>query len=401
MSQLLFAAIADDFTGGSDLAGMLYAEGVRTVQTFGLPDPKLLGEFEAAVVSLKTRSIEPADAIAQTLAAHKSIQPLQPRQWQFKYCSTFDSTAKGNIGPVTSALMDATGQRFTIAVPALPINGRTQYFGHLFVHGELLSDSPMRTHPLNPMTDSNLVRWLQAQTQRRCGLIPIAAVRQSAGAIQEYATDLQREGVEIALVDALDEQDMARVAAAFAGQPLITAGSGLARHLPNVWGLPSRHGGSATSKSDGPALILSGSCSSATLRQVEHLRSSGVEILPYGTPLEKAEAQLKSDGIVAISSSGPPNARKPGAEREIEHALANFARQLVARNGVRRIVVAGGETSGAVVEALGIQAVELTGILDPGVPSLRTLGRTEPLALALKSGNFGSDDFFTKALNRI
>ena len=401
MRQLLFAAVADDFTGGADLAGMLYAEGVRTVQTFGVPDPALIGEFEAAVISLKTRSIEPEQAVAETLAAHRAVQPLAPRQWQFKYCSTFDSTPKGNIGPVTSALLDATGQQFTIAVPALPVNGRTQYFGHLFVHGELLSDSPMRTHPLNPMTDSRLVRWLQQQTPRRCGLIPLTAVRQSAGAIQEYAANLQREGIEIALIDAIDEQDMARIAAAFVDQPLITAGSGLARHLPKLWKLPEKPASAAAAPLDGPALVLSGSCSSATLRQVEHLRSTGVGILPYNASLEAAEAQLKSDGVAAISSSAPPNARKPGAEREIEHALANFAHQLVARNGVRRIVVAGGETSGAVVEALGIRAVELTGILDPGVPSLRTLGRPEPLALALKSGNFGSNDFFTKALNRI
>jgi uncharacterized protein YgbK (DUF1537 family) len=405
MSQLLFAAIADDFTGGSDLAGMLHAEGVRTVQTFGIPDPALLQGFDAAVVSLKTRSIEPDDAVRQSLQVLDAVKPLNPRQWQFKYCSTFDSTPKGNIGPVTSALLDALSERFTIAVPALPVNGRTQYFGHLFVHGELLSESPMRTHPLNPMTDSNLVRWLQLQTSRRCGLLPFRAVRSGAGAIHEYASSLRREGIEIALVDAIDESDMARIAAAFSELRFITAGSGLARHLPEIWKargwLPASRESAPAPKTEGPALVLSGSCSAATLRQLENLRATGAEILPYTTPIERVKSQIEATGLAVVSSSAPPGARTPGAERDIEHALAAFARELATRNGVRRIVVAGGETSGAVVEALGIRAVELTGILDPGVPSLRTVDRPEPLSLALKSGNFGSIDFFTKALNRL
>ena len=216
MTELLFAAIADDVTGGSDLAGMLFGQGVRTVQTFGIPGPDevtLMARYDAVVVSLKTRSIEPSAAVAESLAAHRALGPLRPKQWQFKYCSTFDSTPRGNIGPVTAALMEATGAGFTIAVPALPVNGRTQYQGNLFVLGELLAESPMRSHPLNPMTDSNLVRWLQAQTSKRVGLVPWSVVSQSAAAIAAKAAELQQSGVAIALVDAITDRRGIRDAA--------------------------------------------------------------------------------------------------------------------------------------------------------------------------------------------
>jgi 3-dehydrotetronate 4-kinase len=402
LRELLFAAIADDFTGGSDLAGMLFAEGVRTVQTFGVPGAEqvaLMARYDAVVVSLKSRSIEASAAVGESLAAHRALKPLNPRQWQFKYCSTFDSTPQGNIGPVAAALMEASGVKFTIAVPALPVNGRTQYNGHLFVLGELLSESPMRSHPLNPMTDSNLVRWLQLQTQKRTGLIPWSVVSQSEAAIVAKARELEESGVAIALVDAITDDDLSRIAEAFAAHPLITGGSGLAMQLPRYW-TGERAPILTHAPAKGPAVILSGSCSSATLVQLDHLRSTGAAVMPYTTPPAEADAVLAHGGLVALASSAPPDRRTPGAERDIEQRMGEWARHFVNNCGVRRIVVAGGETSGAVVEALGIRAVELTSILDPGVPALRTIGGA-PLSLALKSGNFGSRDFFTKALSHI
>lgn len=402
VATVRFAAIADDFTGGSDLAGMLFGQGVRTVQTFGVPGAEevgLIGRYEAVVVSLKTRSVEAGEAVEESLRAWRALEGLRPRQWQFKYCSTFDSTPRGNIGPVAAALMDAMGVGFTIAVPALPVNGRTQYNGHLFVLGELLSESPMRAHPLNPMTDANLVRWLQLQTSKQVGLIPWSVVARGAEAVRAKARELEREGVGMALVDAITDEDMARIAEAFADAALVTGGSGLAVHLPRLWGVER---GAAVEEEPmaGRTLVLSGSCSRATLEQLAALRETGASVLPYAASREEAEAALERDGFVAIASSAAPEGRTPGAEREIEWKMAEWARQMVSECGVRRVIVAGGETSGAVVEALGVRAVELTGILDPGVPSLRTLGG-EPLALALKSGNFGSRDFFRKAMGRI
>ena len=402
MRELLFAAIADDFTGGSDLAGMLFAQGVRTVQTFGVPGPEqvaLMAHYDAVVVSLKTRSVAAAEAVAESLAAYRALGSLQPRQWQFKYCSTFDSTPQGNIGPVAAALMEAAGVRFTIAAPALPVNGRTQYCGNLFVLGEPLAESPMRSHPLNPMTDSNLVRWLQLQTAKRVGLIPWSVVSQSALSIAAKAGELEHAGMEIALVDAITDDDLLRIAEAFSGHPLITGGSGLAMHLPRFW-TGERAPILTHAPARGPAVILSGSCSSATLEQLDHLRSTGAAVMHYTVSPAEVDAVLAHGGLVALASSAAPEARTPGAERDIEQAMGDWARHFVNERGVRRIVVAGGETSGAVVEALGVRAVELTSILDPGVPALRTIGGA-PLSLALKSGNFGSRDFFTKALSRI
>ena len=201
---LEFATIADDFTGGSDLAGMLFEQGVRTVQLFGTAGaPSVSAGTQAVVLSLKSRSVEPDRAVAMTLDALATLRRLDPRQIQFKYCSTFDSTERGNIGPVTEALLTSLDAPFTIAVPALPVNGRTQYLGHLFVQGTLLSESPMRDHPLNPMTDSNLVRFLQKQTAVRVGLIDLATLRR--GDMRAAADRLRAEGVRIALVDAIEE----------------------------------------------------------------------------------------------------------------------------------------------------------------------------------------------------
>jgi len=430
-SSLLFAAIADDYTGGSDLAGMLAGQSVRTAQFFGLPEPELLEttaeQYDAVVVCLKTRSIPAAEARLLSLEALARLRPLQPRQVQFKYCSTFDSTPAGNIGPVTDALMEGLSTDFTVAAPALPVNGRTQYLGYLFVNGVLLSESPMRHHPLNPMTEPNLVRHLQAQTRRRCGLIPWTVVRGGAGCISREVLRLRRQGIEIALVDALTDADLSRIASAVADQPLITGGSGITQKLPEVWRetgrwtpQPSSH--SAARTGGRGVLILSGSCSAATLQQVTEFVAAGgaalrvnIEALmqdrrqELGRLAQAAVAALSLGGRVLVYSSAPAAEREAVLARleradcsaeqvrlTIEGSLAELARRAVSEAGVRNVVVAGGETAGAVLEALSVRAVQVLDSLDPGVPALRSIGGV-PLSLVLKSGNFGSPDFFAKA----
>jgi uncharacterized protein YgbK (DUF1537 family) len=402
-SDLLLAAIADDYTGGSDMAGMLAGEGVRTVQMFGVPDESAMAaasDAEAIVVSLKTRSIVAADAVRLSLDVLTHLRRLGPRQVQFKYCSTFDSTRRGNIGPVTAALMDAMQADFTIAVPALPVNGRTQYYGHLFVNGVPLSESHMRTHPLNPMTDSNLVRHLQLQTERRVGLVNLHDLRN--GSCERPS------GADIALVDAIEESDLLRIASEF-DLRLLTGGSGISKALPAVWRkrfgwspepFPSRQRDRHSSK----ALLLAGSCSAATLGQIEEWRKSGGTMMRMNVnALDRSETDRlggfcldawRSEDAVLVYSSEPAEQRR-GVPEAIETAFGSLARALAGHYG--RLIVAGGETAGAVVDALGIRAVEIGPAIDPGVPALRTLSGP-PLAVALKSGNFGAIDFFRKAL---
>lgn len=400
LSRLRLAAIADDYTGASDLAGMLYSEGARTLQTFGVSESPLPAGYDAIVVSLKTRSCSANSAQQQTRQAMKQLAALEPRQWQFKYCSTFDSTAAGNIGPVAEAMLDELGATFTVAVPALPVNGRKQYLGHLFVNGELLAESPLRWHPLNPMTDSNLVRHLQRQTGRRVGLITLETVRIGPQAVQEEFTRLQSEGVAIALVDAIEDCDLSVIGEACAGLRLVTGGSGLGAALARTWTGTRAQTATPPAATARPTLILSGSCARQTLRQVERLPREPLRLDPRQMQLEElvaeARRRMEREGLAAIVSSAGPEHQTPGAQQSVEAAFAQLARELPAE----QVIVAGGETSGAVVEALGISAVEITGMIDPGVPSLLAIGG-RPLRLALKSGNFGRDDFFAAAIQHL
>lgn len=397
---MLFAAIADDFTGGSDLAGMLFEQGVRTVLLFGVTE--VPEGYDAAVLCLKTRSAPAAQARALSVEALDRLRKRSPRQVQFKYCSTFDSTPEGNIGPVIDELLSALAASYTVAVPALPVNGRTQYLGHLFVNGVLLNESPMRHHPLNPMTDANLVRWLQRQTSRCVGLVALPDVQSGRFAVPS--------GVEIALVDAVTDADLASIAEAVCDLPLITGGSGLAMKLPGVWRRRGLLPPPAEATLQPPArpgtLILAGSCSAATLDQLRAWEESGHEALSMNVAelgqsevarLEKAaRAAIAQKGVALIRSSAPPDARLPGSAAAIERAFAELASRLTPAVG--KLIVAGGETAGAVVDALQLRAVELIAILDPGVPALRSVDKPH-LHLALKSGNFGSRDFFSKALH--
>ena len=417
---MILGIIADDFTGATDVASMLVRAGMRTVQVIGVPDGPA-PNADAVVVALKTRTIPAADAVRESLAALRWLQVAGMRQCYFKYCSTFDSTPTGNIGPVTEALMDALGAAFTIACPAFPENGRTIFRGHLFVGDELLSDSGMRNHPLTPMTDANLVRVLQAQSTRTIGLIRYDTIARGAGAVAERIAALQRDGSAIAIADATTNDDLRTLAAACAELPLLTAGSGLALGLPAIyaergWLVPDARAALLDAKS-GRAAVLSGSCSLATNAQVQRWRDArrpafavDPRALARGESVAEqalAWAQAQGDAPVLVYATASSNDLQAvqselGAMRAgalVEACLAQVARGLV-DGGVRRLVVAGGETSGAVVQALGVAQLRIGAAICPGVPWTKAEGIAldSPLHLALKSGNFGGPDFFDEAL---
>jgi uncharacterized protein YgbK (DUF1537 family) len=421
-ANMLLGCIADDFTGATDLANMLVRGGMRTIQTIGVPAAPLDQEVDAVVVALKSRTIPAREAVAQSLAALAWLKRAGCRQFYFKYCSTFDSTPKGNIGPVTDALMDEIGTDFTIACPAFPEAGRTICRGYLFVGDVLLSESGMKDHPLTPMTDANLVRVLQAQTQRKVGLIRYDTLAQGAGALRERIAALRQDGIAIAIADALSEADLVCIAEGCAELPLVTAGSGVGLGIALHHRRAGRLGHAATAAAlprvTGHAAVLSGSCSVATNGQVAHWMQSrrpALRIDPLqlasGQPvareaLDWADVRVRSEPVLIYATATPDDVkaaqREIGVERAgalVEQALAEVAKGLV-KMGARKLVVAGGETAGAVVGALGIRALRIGPQIDPGVPWTESLD-AEPIALALKSGNFGSVDFFAKALAQL
>ena len=410
--------IADDFTGATDLANNLVRNGMRVVQVIGVPDGVLDTDADAVVVALKSRTIAPADAVQQSLAALRWLQARGAQQIYFKYCSTFDSTAQGNIGPVTEALMDALGTDFTIATPAFPDNGRTVFKGHLFVGDVLLNESGMQNHPLTPMTDANLVRVLQAQCRRKVGLIDYKTVAQGEASIRARIAALRADGVGLAVVDAVSNDDLLRLAPALQGLPLVTAGSGVAIGLPGNWGLAPSSTASALPPPRGLQAVVSGSCSLATGRQVMAFIRAGHPALAIDPLRIAAGADVAAEalawaapklqaGPVLVYSTADSSAVKAiqgrlgvdEAGAMVERTLAAIARGLV-QQGVRQLVVAGGETSGACVQALAITQMKIGPQIDPGVPwchALSDAAAGEGLHLTLKSGNFGTDDFFSQA----
>ena len=423
---LLLGCIADDFTGATDLANNLVRAGMRVVQSIGVPAAPLDAQADAVVVALKSRTLPPDEAVAQSLAALHWLQAQGVQQVYFKYCSTFDSTAQGNIGPVTEALMDALRSDFTIATPAFPDNQRTVFKGHLFVGDVLLNESGMQHHPLTPMLDANLVRVLQAQCRRKVGLIDYQVVAQGEAAIRARIAQLRVEGVELAVVDAVSNDDLMRLGPALKGMRLVTAGSGVAIGLPANFGIAPLSRASTLPLATGFQAVVAGSCSVATNRQVQAFIQTGQPALRLD-PLQIATNQaavadgvaealawaepLLGKGPVLIYSSAAPSAVKSvqgqlGAEAVgalVERTLAAIARGLVAR-GVRQLVVAGGETSGACINALNITQMKIGPQIDPGVPWCHAASDAAPdhgLHLALKSGNFGADDFFSKAFRTL
>jgi uncharacterized protein YgbK (DUF1537 family) len=414
---MLIGCIADDLTGATDVALMLQSAGLRTLQAIGVPaKDDAAGEADAVVVALKTRTIDPTEAVAQSLAALDWLRARGAKQILFKYCSTFDSTDAGNIGPVADALLDACGADFTVACPAFPTNRRTVYLGHLFVGDSLLSDSPMKDHPLTPMRDASLVRVLGRQTRRKVGLVPLATVREGADAIRKAFDALRESGHGYAIVDAVADEDLVALGAACAGMPLVTGGSGIAMGLPGPLGARAARAPDAV-RVEGLAAVISGSCSAQTNLQVAEWSASrpAFRVDPLrlaagddlvAEALEWAAPKLAAGPVLVYATARPEDVRavqaKIGVAQAgdlVEQALARIAQGLVAK-GARKLVVAGGETSGAVVKALGVRLLAIGPQIDPGVPWTFSAGEPK-LALALKSGNFGATDFFARALGML
>lgn len=415
---MLLGAIADDLTGATDLALMLSREGMRTIQTVGVPPADFdLSDVDAVVVALKSRT-NPADvAVAMSLEALRWLKTAGARQIIFKYCSTFDSTPKGNIGPVTDALARELGTDLTIVCPAFPANRRTIYKGHLFVADQLLSDSPMRHHPLTPMTDSSLVRLMAEQSKLQVGLVSHENVAKGAESVRAAFDEARRRGDGVVVVDAITDQDLRVIGEAVAEFPLITGGSGIAIGLPENFrraGLLQRDITAGQFQApDGRAAILAGSCSEATRGQIKAAIEAGMPTLKLD-PVDIAQGRMDVDeairwalaqeGVPLIYSSADPKDVLAAQESLGQEKAGEIVEQFLAKtaiglreNGVRRLIVAGGETSGAVVGALAPSALFIGREIDPGVPWTLTMGDGAPMALALKSGNFGTADFFLKA----
>jgi 3-dehydrotetronate 4-kinase len=417
---LLLGCIADDFTGATDLAAMLVRHGMRTVQVIGVPSLPL-PECDALVVALKSRTAPPARAVDESLAACEALLRGGARQIFFKYCSTFDSTPRGNIGPVADALMKRLGAALAIACPAFPENGRTVYQGHLFVGTGLLSESGMEQHPLTPMTDPNLVRVLARQTDGVVGCVAYPEVDAGVGPLRRALARLSERGFRYAIVDALNDRHLLTIGEAIAQHPLVTGGSGVAMGLPANFRaagvLPERHDAAHLPPAQGAKAVIAGSCSRATLGQIglarEHVPV--LELDPLAEPhsaaltaqaLEWASSRLSDKRPIVIAASATAERvtalqQKLGvgeAGAMIERTMADIAQGLVTA-GVGRLIVAGGETSGAVVKRLGVKSLRIGPEIDPGVPW--THAQPNSLHLALKSGNFGGRDMFLRAFDLV
>ncbi|NIF22260.1 3-oxo-tetronate kinase [Candidatus Pantoea multigeneris] len=409
--------IADDFTGATDIASFLVQNGLSTIQFNGVPQQHDTLTAEAIVISLKSRSNPVNEAVEQSLAALRWLQAQGCDRFYFKYCSTFDSTEKGNIGPVTDALLAELGETQTVICPALPVNGRTVYLGHLFVGEQLLSDSGMRHHPVTPMTDSNLLRLMERQSQGKAGLIAAPVLDQGAEAVRTRLAELKAQGINYVALDTLNEQHLLVQGEALRDMRLVTGGSGLAIGLARQWAQPgsnSRAAENAGRPQGARAVVISGSCSQMTNKQVNAYRqqapSHEVDVVRC---LENASAYAQElcDWVVANSDQSLAPLlfatadaqqlqliqQQYGAERSshaVEQLFAAVTRELQAR-GWQRFIVAGGETSGVVAQSLGVTAFHIGPTISPGVPWVRDIH--QPLSLALKSGNFGDEQFFRRA----
>jgi uncharacterized protein YgbK (DUF1537 family) len=419
---LALGVIADDFTGATDMGSMLARGGMRVLQTVGVPSPELMAtiDADAVIVALKSRSIAADEAVRQSLDACRVLQNHGSRQIYFKYCSTFDSTPDGNIGPVAEALGDHLGADIIPYVPSLPENGRSVFHGHMFVFDELLNESPMRNHPLNPMSDANLVRWLGRQTRDGVGLLPLSVIEKDALAVQKHCAALAAGGQRHIIADTVRDANFDFMAEAFAEWPLITGGSGLATALARTLGGTTgpdnaRH----LSAAGGRKLVLSGSASAMTLAQIDDYIAKGgpaTRIDPRDiardanlvtATIEWARAQSGDDPVLIYGSGDPELVRaaqdelgRDKAGEILETALSDIAVALH-EEGARQMIVAGGETSGAIVTALGVKALRIGAEIGPGVPwtEAQDASGVSIAHLALKSGNFGAADFFSRAFD--
>ena len=421
MTSLRLGCIADDFTGATDLANNLVRAGMRVLQTIGIPDKPLADDVDAIVVALKSRSIAPDQAVALSLDALHWLVSQGAQQIYFKVCSTFDSTAQGNIGPVTEALMDAMQVKFALVCPAFPTNRRTVYMGYLFADGVLLSESSMRHHPLTPMTDASLVRVMQSQTKRRVGLIPLDVVQLGRESIQASFEELQGQQFGLAIADAITDAHLMAIGRACQSLKLIVGGSGVAIGLPANWQMAAQPTSAFLPAPKGATAVVAGSCSEATRLQVRTFetiypgrswRVNPLDGLGIAQAVERAMSWatplLGTQPVLIYASAAPEEvalAKKRLGEHEAqawtEAVLASIALAL-ARSGVGQLIVAGGETAGACVQALHIEAMRIGAQIDPGVPwCYASTSATGALHIALKSGNFGAADFFVRAFQQL
>lgn len=407
----MLGVIADDFTGASDIASFLVENGLSTVQMNGVPKTSLNSSVGAVVISLKSRSNPVNEAIEQSLSALQWLKENGCTKFYFKYCSTFDSTYRGNIGPVTDALLDVLNENFTVVTPALPVNGRTIFNGYLFVGNVLLSESGMRNHPITPMKDSNLVRLMDAQSKGKTGLVPYSEVIQGAERVKARFTELRSQGYRYAVVDAIDNSQLAILAEAIADLKLVTGGSGLGAYMAARLSSNEKGINHPFVPQKDKTVVLSGSCSVMTNKQVNAYKAKASHIY---LDVEKILSQedyidelynetikhLNEPLAPIVYATVPPEKlhdiqEKFGGQRTshaIENAFAKLAIRLKNEAGVVNFITAGGETSSIIVQKLGFTGFHIGKQIAPGVPWLKALD--ENISLALKSGNFGKEDFF-------
>ena len=419
---MFLGVIADDFTGATDIAGFLVNNGLSTVQLNGVSDISVPPDVEAVVISLKSRSCPAEEAISLSLEALRYLKAGGCRQFFFKYCSTFDSTAKGNIGPVTDALLRELGESFTVICPALPVNGRTVCHGHLFVNGVLLNESGMRNHPLNPMLDANLMRLMDAQSVGKTGNVPLSVISCGPEAVRARFAGLKENAISYAVLDAVIDNDLDILARAVEDMTLVTGGSGLGGALARLRAACLRHGPGCSTEPGmppgGKTVILSGSCSEMTNKQVDFYRDKGPFYqVSVARCVENAEhyAEETAQSLISAPQGGLPplvSATVPTFElgeiqnrfgvrdshKQVEKFFATLA-VLLRDAGYNHFIIAGGETSSAVSQALGVKGFHIGPQIAPGVPWVRAIDAD--LSLALKSGNFGGPDFFLSALRVI
>ena len=413
--------IADDFTGATDLASMLARSGVNVSLRIGVPLSTPENTAEIEVIALKTRSISASKAIEESLSALKWLKEAGAKKYFFKYCSTFDSTAEGNIGPVSEALMNELKVDQTIYCPAFPENGRSIYMGNLFVGQKLLSESSMKDHPLTPMNDSNLMRLLSAQVSRRVGLADRIVVNSGVNSLKEKLISLKENDVPHVIVDAVADTDLDTIASACQDMDFITGGSALAMPLAEFYkasGKISENDNSFMNKKlNTGSIILSGSCSEMTIIQVKNFIQRGAAAFQLD-PIDLAENGVKkvldwlssqdfTKNIIIYATSDPDTVKKVQTElgvdmagKIVEQGLSECA--IAARElGIKNFIIAGGETSGAITKALNVRQLDIGIEIAPGVPWTFSGKRNNQIALSLKSGNFGSEEFFTEALNKL
>jgi len=413
--------IADDFTGATDLASMLARSGVNVSLRIGVPLSTPENTAEIEVIALKTRSISASKAIEESLSALKWLNEAGAKKYFFKYCSTFDSTREGNIGPVSEALMNELKVDQTIYCPAFPENGRSIYMGNLFVGQKLLSESSMKDHPLTPMNDSNLMRLLSAQVSRRVGLADRIVVNSGVNSLKEKLISLKENDVPHVIVDAVADTDLDTIASACQDMDYITGGSALAMPLAEFYKASGKISANDNSfmnkKLNTGSIILSGSCSEMTIIQVKNFIQRGAAAFQLD-PIDLAENGVKkvldwlssqdfTKNIIIYATSDPDTVKKVQAElgvdmagKIVEQGLSECA--IAARElGIKNFIIAGGETSGAITKALNVRQLDIGIEIAPGVPWTFSGKRNNQIALSLKSGNFGSEEFFTEALSKL